>query len=100
MSCWELALSYCPPSAPIQKQQLWNALLPCALLIGRLPTSVPEDNPFKSVLSAYRVGDLKSWLEWMNVHESHWIEKGQFLTVERLTMYVWRNLLRRMYVYE
>ena len=59
----------------------------------------PPGNPFSQVLDAWRVGDLRRWRAWMAEHEDYWVAKGQFLVVERLTTYAWRNYLRRVYVY-
>lgn len=86
------------------KRLILTYLIPVKMLLGFMPTErllqKYELMPFWDLVLAVKNGDLRGIDKVMEKYESFFISAGIYLIVEKLKIYAYRNLFRKVYIAE
>ncbi|KAI0450688.1 hypothetical protein F5B21DRAFT_421074 [Xylaria acuta] len=105
--CLEEAYFETPPSFQKHRRLILTYLVPCNMLLGRLPSQTllqrPEMQPMAPIFSqfalAIRTGNYLLFQQALESHEDWLLRKGLLLTLTyRLRPLLWRSLSRRTFL--
>ena len=101
-SCLDYAFRHCHRSSVGNKRRILQFLVPVKLLHSRFPHDrllekyrLPE---FRALIHAIKNGDLESFNENLQQNQRFFIQKGIYLILEKLKIFVYRNLFRKVCV--
>lgn len=99
----ELAFAFtrCTRRAPRNKRLALLFLVPLRLLHGVFPTArlLRKHNltPLIGLVEALKLGNVQGFNEAMSTHAEFFIQRGIYLTLEKLKYIAYRNLFKRVY---
>ncbi|KAI0905794.1 hypothetical protein F4824DRAFT_495619 [Ustulina deusta] len=105
--CLEEAYVQTPPSFQKHRQLILTYLVPCNMLLGRLPSPTLLQRPeiqsmatiFSQFAQAVRTGNYLLFQQALDSHENWLFRKGLLLTLTyRLRPLLWRSLSRRTFL--
>ncbi|KAJ8110373.1 hypothetical protein ONZ43_g5885 [Nemania bipapillata] len=105
--CLEEAYIQTPPSFQKHRQLVLTYLVPCNMLLGRLPSQTLLQRPeiqsmvpiFSQFAQAIRTGNYLLFQQALETHEDWLLRKGLLLTLTyRLRPLLWRSLSRRTFI--
>ncbi len=105
--CLQEAYAQTPPSFQKHRQLILTYLIPCNMLLGRLPSAAllgrPEARPLAPVFTpfarAVRTGDFIAFQRAAEAHEAWLFRRGLLLTLTyRLRPLLWRSFSRRVFL--
>ncbi|KAI0109548.1 hypothetical protein GGR51DRAFT_511908 [Nemania sp. FL0031] len=105
--CLEEAYIQTPPSFQKHRQLILTYLVPCNMLLGRLPSQTLLQRPemqsmapiFSQFARAVRTGNYLLFQQTLESHEQWLLRKGLLLTLTyRLRLLLWRSLSRRTFL--
>jgi hypothetical protein len=84
------------------KRKILHYLIPTMMILGKSPSfkllqKYDLLNLYKDLISATKSGNLRYFQHFLDYHEITFVQKGTFLTWEKLYFVVYRQLLRKMY---
>ena len=101
-SCLDYAFRHCHRSSVGNKRRILQFLVPVKLLHSRFPHDrllekyqLPE---FRALIHAIKNGDLEKFNENLQQNQRFFIQKGIYLILEKLKIFVYRNLFRKVCV--
>lgn len=96
----DYSLSHCHRTQRANKRRVLQFLIPVKLLLGKLPKGALLEKyglfQFSSLVDSIRTGNLKEFNEALVQHQDFFIKKGIFLLLEKMKLYVYRNLFNRV----
>lgn len=98
-----LAWSHCPADERDKKKKILHYLIPLRILhSGLYPTAnllarYSKDQFYSHIIAALRKGDLCTFLAILSGNEDALLRLGTFLIWEKIRLFAYRNLLRRIY---
>lgn len=105
--CLQEAYLQTPPSFQKHRQLILTYLIPCNLLLGRLPSQVLLQRPeaqllapvFSQLAASIRTGNYMLFQSTLEAHETWLFRKGLLLTLTfRLRPLLWRSFSRRTFL--
>lgn len=93
------AFRHCAKAAPANKRRILHFLIPVKLLRGQYPherlLQKYRLEEFSSLIRAIRGGDLSQFNATLMRHQRFFVAKGIYLMLEKLKIFVYRNLFRK-----
>lgn len=94
------AFNHCHKKFPKNKRLILIYLVPVKMLLGNMPKREMLERydvlQFHELASALKEGNISKFDEIIQRHEKFFIEYGIYLIVEKLKMYGYRNLFKRV----
>jgi len=96
-----LALKHCHKASVANRRRILHFLIPVRLLRARFPqpTLLEKHNlkEFGSIIAAIKNGDLEQFNRQLMQNQTFFIQKGIYLILEKLKIFVYRNLFRKVH---
>lgn len=101
-ACLDYAFRHCHRSSAGNKRRILQFLVPVKLLHSRFPQDRLLDKyaltEFRALIHAIKNGDLEKFNANLQQNQRFFIQKGIYLILEKLKIFVYRNLFRKVYV--
>lgn len=98
--CLDYAFRHCTRSAVGNKRRILQFLIPVKLLKARYPherlLTKYELTEFQDLIQSIQRGDLEKFNQNLELHQRFYIQKGIYLILEKLKIFVYRNLFRKV----
>jgi len=98
-----IAFTHCHREQKKNKRRILQFLIPVRLLLGYFPETTLlrkyQLTQFSGIVDSIRGGNLKHFNETLEEFQDFFINKGIFLILEKLRNFVYRNLFRKVYLY-
>jgi hypothetical protein len=98
-----VAFTHCHREQKKNKRRILQFLIPVRLLLGFFPAPALlhkyQLTQFSGIVDSIRGGNLKHFNETLEEFQDFFINKGIFLILEKLRNFVYRNLFRKVYLY-
>ena len=99
-ACLSYALEHCHADYEGNKRRILEALVPVRLLLGQLPSQKLLDRHglqrYSGILEGVKTGNVTAFAHAMSAHREAFIASGVYLLLERLQLYTYRTLFRRI----
>mmetsp|Transcript_16985 Transcript_16985/g.23755 ORF Transcript_16985/g.23755 Transcript_16985/m.23755 type:complete len:417 (-) Transcript_16985:190-1440(-) len=99
----EYAFIHCHKNCRPNKLRVLQFLIPVKVLLKKMPSGrLFEKYPlrqYKEVIRSVKSGNLKEYNQLIRKYEEYFVQKGVFLLMERLKIYVYRNLVKKVALY-
>lgn len=100
-SSLDYAFKHCHNKNIQNKRSILLFLIPVKLLLGKYPKTELLQKydmlQFQGLIEATRAGNLKQFSSSLEENQGFFIRKGIFLILEKLKLFVYRNLFRKVY---
>jgi hypothetical protein len=100
--CLAYAFAHCSRSSPGNKKRILQFLIPVRLLKAQYPLDLLLAKygllEFQKLILAIKRGDLESFNKNLQENQRFFIQKGIYLILEKLKIFVYRNLFRKVSV--
>lgn len=100
--CLAYAFAHCSRASPGNKKRILQFLIPVRLLKAQYPLdrllAKYDLLEFQKLIVAIKRGDLESFNGNLQANQRFFIQKGIYLILEKLKIFVYRNLFRKVYV--
>lgn len=98
-----IAFTHCHKDQKKNKRRILQFLIPVRLLLGYFPEPALlqkyQLTQFSGIVESIKAGNLKHFNETLEEFQDFFINKGIFLILEKLRNFVYRNLFRKVYLY-
>lgn len=97
----DYAFKHCHLKHFRNKRRILQFLIPVKLLLGKFPQRLLLEKykmmQFQGLIEATRAGNLQNFNRALEENQDFFIRKGIFLILEKLKLFVYRNLFRKVY---